>query len=130
MNLGKDPHELLSLTPEIFTPTRISTNYDPDAICPKFEILLEKILTKDQIFILQEWFGYCILKWLMPERFLLIVDPKDIIVPMSNILSYMIGEDCIHLHLRDIRYGKIKFIDSTDHIQYDEHIKTTSYFQV
>lgn len=95
--------------------SEINTMFIPDATYPKFEKLLEKIFMEDQTILLQEWFGYCIAKWMVPNRFLFIVDPKDIMGPILKILSNMIDGDHNSRYLKDAKVQHIRLRDLSGH---------------
>ena len=45
---------------EVFSLTRIPAKYDPTATCPTFEKYLSDLLFEDDIPVVQEFFGYCL----------------------------------------------------------------------
>lgn len=53
-------------TPDFFSISQIPFNFDPKAACPTWRTFLTSTLAPDweSIFLLQEWFGYC----LVPDR--------------------------------------------------------------
>ena len=50
-----------TVSEDLFTLTRLSVNYDKDATCPTFEKYLDELLYEEDIPVLQEYFGYCLI---------------------------------------------------------------------
>lgn len=82
--------------------------YDQDAKCPNFKAFLNDIYFHDleQVKLLQEWFGYCLLRDNKYQKFMLIYGPprsgKGV---LARLLKAFIGEE---------NYAGIKLTDITD----------------
>ena len=48
-------------TPELLSTIQIPVNYDPDVKCPRIEKFLSEIVSEQDVQVLLEWFGYCLI---------------------------------------------------------------------
>jgi len=57
-----EEQKVIGFSPEILNTTKIPVTYDPEADCPKFKEFLTQVLNPEDIPVIQELFGYCLLK--------------------------------------------------------------------
>ena len=63
-------------TPEWFSMTTLPFDYDPDAICPRWDEFLNEVFDDEEsIDLLQRWFGYLLTQDTRQQKLLLLVGP-------------------------------------------------------
>jgi len=85
--------ELIPHTPELFVTTHIPITYDPSAKCPAILKFIEEVVGKNQVPIIQECFGYCLLKAMpFPQALMLIGFGRNGKSTLLNLLEKLLGE--------------------------------------
>lgn len=91
-----DTHEFNRPDPNLFSPSFIPYNYDPDAECPVWRRAIKDILQGDVEGgkLLQEWFGYCLTYDISHEKMLFIFGRKGAgKTTVLDALASMIGQE-------------------------------------
>ena len=52
--------EIMSHTPDFLSSIRIPVDYDPQATCPRFKRFLQEVLNPEDIPVIEEFFGFCL----------------------------------------------------------------------
>ncbi|MFN3188213.1 MAG: phage/plasmid primase, P4 family [Candidatus Paceibacteria bacterium] len=68
---------LLPHSPEYFFTWQLPVDYHPDASCPTTLKALSDILNKDDIYLLQEWLGYCLYRDYALKKALILVGEQN-----------------------------------------------------
>jgi putative DNA primase/helicase len=78
--------------PELWTMTALPFDYDQGAECPHWEAFLAQVLKAEDIFVLQEWFGYCLTAGVEFQKMLaLLGPPRSGKSTIADILCKLIG---------------------------------------
>jgi len=86
--------KLNSHNPNLYFKTKIPVIYNPKTKCPKFQKFLDQTLYKDDIKVLQEWFGFCLYRNYFIKKGLIGVGETDTAKTLLlNVLIRFIGEE-------------------------------------
>ncbi len=92
--LDLETKELEDHTPEYIHITKIPWEYNPDADCPKIEKFISEIVEDEDVKIIQEMFGYCLLKdYPIAEGFMLLGQGANGKSTLLNLLEKFLGEE-------------------------------------
>ncbi len=102
--------ELTQFTPNEFVTTRLPARYEQNAQCPQISKFLTEILEPDQIPIVQEMFGYCLLRgYPIHTCFVLLGEGANGKSTLLNLLNAFLGsENCSHATLQQLCEGKFE----------------------
>lgn len=96
--------ELSPHTPEFLSTIRIPVTYDPDADCPVIQQFFTEVLVEEDIPVIEELFGYCLVPdYKIQRAFLFTGDGANGKSTLLELLKHFIGSDnCTNLSLQDI----------------------------
>jgi hypothetical protein len=78
--------------PDLWTMTALPFDYDEGAECPHWEAFLAQVLKAEDIFVLLEWFGYCLTAGVEFQKMLaLLGPPRSGKSTIADILCKLIG---------------------------------------
>lgn len=99
-----DTGKLEGHNPDYFTLTQIPVQYDPSAVICEFPLFLSQIISEDEIPIIQEWFGYCLLRdYPIHKAMMFIGDGANGKSTLINILKMFIGSrNCSKVPLQNL----------------------------
>lgn len=102
--------ELLPHSPEYRVKTRIPLNYDPKADCPKIKQFLKDVFRIEDLPVIQEWMGYCLLRdYRYAVILFLIGDGANGKSTFLNLMEYILGtENVSHktlFELNNVRFA-------------------------
>jgi len=102
--LNIETQELTPFAPEEFLITQIPVKYDPNANCPKILKFLEEVVGTDQIPIVEEVIGYCLLQTMPIHKALMLIgegaNGKSTLIQLMN---YFLGpENVSHVTLQEL----------------------------
>ena len=130
--------ELEKHTPEIFFFRKIPVDYKPKAECPEIKKFFKSVLNKEDIALMQEWFGFPLYrKYFLKKALIIYGEPDTGKTTMINLLIRFIGEknvsDLALQQLERDRFGTIemyrKFLNIKDDLDtYD--VKSTGAFKM
>lgn len=111
--LDLETRELKEPSPEYIHLSRIPINYDPEADCPKIKKFISEIVNGDDIKLVQEMFGYCLLKdYPIAKAFMLLGSGANGKSTLIDLLELFLGEDNIATpslqDLLDNRFAKVE----------------------
>ena len=100
--------QLLPFTPDRFFVAKLPVGYDPIARCPNFEKFLNDVLSKNDVPIIQELFGYCLYRDYPVQKIVMFLgegsNGKSTIL---NVLEALIGRNnCSNLPLQQLTDGR------------------------
>lgn len=85
---------LLPHTPKVFTITQIPITYTPETDCPQIKKFLGEILPSEDIPIIQELIGYCLLPdYRFQRAFMLLGDGRNGKSTLLNLLRIFLGKE-------------------------------------
>lgn len=88
--------ELLKHNPEYFFKTKIPVSFGPDTDCPKIKQFLSEVFYQDNIPVIQEWIGFCLLRDYLFKKAIIFVGSKNTgKSTFLNLLIRLIGSDNI-----------------------------------
>lgn len=123
-------HDVKAFDPEEVFTYKLNVGYNPEAKCPNFLKFVNQIIRKDDIPLLQEIMGYCLLPGMPFHKIFWFYGPgrngKDRIILT---LEHILGENsCSHLNLGELResrrfsvaqlYGKLLNVSSEPDTKY------------
>ena len=86
--------ELLEHSPSYYFINELPVNYNKKAKCPKIKKFLTEILYKDDIAVIQEFFGYCLYRrYSIHKMIMLIGEGKNGKSTLLNLLRRFLGND-------------------------------------
>lgn len=86
--------QLRPYTPQFFSTIRIPVKYDPNADCPRIKTFLAEILNSEDISVIEELFGYCLIPdYSIQRAFLLVGDGENGKSTLLNLMREFIGKD-------------------------------------
>ncbi len=96
--------ELKPHTPKLFSTIRIPVTYDPQADCPGIKQFLREVLKPEDIPIVEELFGYCLIPdYSIQKAFLFLGDGANGKSTFLELLkSFLDKDNCAHISLQDI----------------------------
>jgi P4 family phage/plasmid primase-like protien len=84
--------ELYNHDPRLKTTIQLPLTYNPNAECPEFKAFVDEIVDGDDKQLVQEMFGYCLLKqYELEEAFMLIGDGSNGKSTLLNVLEKLLG---------------------------------------
>ena len=100
--------ELEDFSPEKISITQMPLKYDPKADCPKIKQFIREILGEDQTKLVQEFFGYCLMKdYKFNKAFMCFGTGRNGKTTFLNLLTKFLGEDNISIvSLQDLLYNR------------------------
>jgi len=130
--------KLIPHTPDIIFTSKIPISYKPKANCPEIKKFLKNILYKEDINVIQEWFGFCLLKNYLFKKAMIIFGEGDTSkTTLLNLLVKFIGEaniSNINLHqLATSRFHSAKMYKKLVNVYDDLDFKDvigTGYFKM
>jgi putative DNA primase/helicase len=122
LNIKKE--ELKPFNPEYIHLTKIPVKYDPDADCPKIKEFIGQIVHEQDIKLIQEMFGYCLLKeYPLAKAFMLLGSGANGKSTLLNLLEQFLGEDNVAnpslQNLLDNRFAAVDLFGSLANIHAD-----------
>ena len=105
--------ELNPHTPDFLSTIRIPVAYDPSADCPRVRLFLTEILRKEDIPVIEELFGYCLIPdYTMQRAFLLMGDGHNGKSTLLELLKHFIGQgNCTNISLQAIESQRFAVAD-------------------
>ena len=105
--------ELSPHTPEFLSTIRIPANYDPKADCPRVKQFLTEILRQEDIPVIEELFGYCLVPdYTIQRAFLFMGDGANGKSTLLELLKHLLGTDnCCNLSLQAIENQRFAVAD-------------------
>jgi len=105
--------ELKPHTPKFFCTIRIPLSYDPQADCPRIKQFLKEILRYEDVPIIEELFGYCLIPdYTIQKAFLLLGDGSNGKSTLLELLKNFLGKDnCANISLQDIENRRFAVAD-------------------
>lgn len=102
--------ELSPFSPNEFCIFALPLRYDKEASCPAVVKFLNETLEPDQIPIIQEWFGYCLLQeYPIHTSIVLLGEGSNGKSTLLNLLNAFLGqENCSHTTLQQLCEGKFE----------------------
>lgn len=123
---------LLPHTPEVFTITQIPITHTPGATCPQTKKFLEEILPPQDIPIIQELIGYCLLPdYRFQRAFMLLGDGRNGKSTLLNLTRIFLGkENTTSIDLHEIiqnRFTRAQLLGKLANIYPDLTSKTLNH---
>jgi putative DNA primase/helicase len=108
--LDPKTQSLTEFTPEEFVTSKIPVRYDKTVDCPEIKKFLSEVVVEDQIPILQEMIGYCLLKELpIHISFVLLGEGANGKSTFMNLLNNFLGqENCSHVSVQQLCESKFE----------------------
>jgi putative DNA primase/helicase len=105
--------ELSPHTPEFLSTIRIPASYDPKADCPRVKQFLTEILRQEDIPVIEELFGYCLIPdYTIQRAFLFMGDGANGKSTLLELLKHLLGTDnCCNLSLQAIESQRFAVAD-------------------
>lgn len=122
--------ELKPFTPELMFFSKLAVKYDPNAKCPNIEKFLTEIVgSPDDIVLLQEVFGYCLLRdYPIAKALMLVGEGANGKSTFLNLVKTFLGADnvaCVSLHeLETNRFASARLYQRLANIYPDLPAKT------
>jgi len=86
--------ELLPHSPEYLFKTKLPVSFSANADCPKTKQFLSEVFYEDNIPVIQEWFGFCLLREYLFKKAIIFVGSKNTgKSTFLNLLIRLIGSD-------------------------------------
>lgn len=106
--LDVDKYELKEHTPEELITTRLPVKYDPNADCPKIKKFLREVLHAENIPVIQEVVGYCLLKDYRFAKAVMLLGPgENGKSTLLNLIEALLGKKNIASPaLQDLLYNR------------------------
>lgn len=103
-----DKKELRDFDPEIISTVQLPVKYDPEGECPKIKKFLSEVLDEKDIPIIQELFGYCLLKdYFVQKAFMFIGEGSNGKSTLINLFKRFLGRENIsNISLQDLCYSR------------------------
>jgi len=102
--LNVETGELTAFRPEEFLLVQIPVKYDPQATCPQITQFLTEVVGQDQIPILEEMIGYCLLQSLPIHKALMLIgegaNGKSTLIELIN--NFLGPTNVSHVTLQDL----------------------------
>ncbi|GAJ03978.1 unnamed protein product, partial [marine sediment metagenome] len=91
-------------TPEFLSTIRIPQAYDPQADCPRIRQFFREVLREEDIAVIEELFGYCLIPdYSIQKAFLLLGDGANGKSTLLEVLKHFIGtNNCTNISLQAI----------------------------
>ncbi|GAJ00410.1 unnamed protein product, partial [marine sediment metagenome] len=95
-------------TPEFLSNIRIPVIYDPDTDCPRVRRFFIEVLRQEDIPVIEELFGYCLIPdYTIQRAFLFLGDGANGKSTLLELLKHLIGADnCTNMSLQAIEYQR------------------------
>ena len=95
-------------TPEFLSTIRIPMIYNPSADCPRVRRFFTEVLRQDDILIIEELFGYCLVPdYTIQKAFLFLGDGANGKSTLLEVLKNFIGADnCTNMSIQAIEYQR------------------------
>lgn len=96
--------ELKPHTPEFFCTIRIPLTYNPEADCPRIRQFFEEVLRAEDIPVVEELFGYCLIPdYTIQKAFLFLGDGANGKSTLLEVLKTFLGKDnCSNISLQGL----------------------------
>jgi len=86
--------KLIPHSPKYLFTSKIPVDFDPEADCPEIKKFLSEILHKEDIKVIQEWFGYCLYRrYFLKKAMILVGEKNSAKTTILNLLVDFIGQE-------------------------------------
>jgi putative DNA primase/helicase len=91
--LDVEKREIKEHSPEVLITTKLPVNYDPNADCPKIKKFLSEVLHENDIPVVQEVVGYCLLKDYRYAKAVMMLGPgENGKSTLLNLITALLGD--------------------------------------
>jgi len=102
--LNMDTMSKEEFSPNYFLTVQIPVTYNPETKCPKIFKFLEEVVGKEQMNVIQEWFGFCLyLDYFLHKAIMLVGEGRNGKSTLINLLERLLGKRTVsHEKLQDL----------------------------